>query len=209
MRNGNARNLAILLFGILILLPLSFSQQSQPQTEPAKPKKILTPEQMELQQQARERMATRQGLQAQAKQIFEAEMAREKAGDCPDARTTADFNNCFGDEGTTTEKNLTSFEEIIRKIILPEPELPAEPGAETSQPAMGIAGPSLTPQQFAAEFDRVEQSWRQYRNTACTAAFHQFNGGTGGPSFEGQCELKLARDHMRELDMIYGSDLHL
>jgi hypothetical protein len=28
-------------------------------------------------------------------------------------------------------------------------------------------------------------------------------------SFEAQCELKLTRDHMGELDLIYGDDLHL
>jgi uncharacterized protein YecT (DUF1311 family) len=209
MRNGNSHGLAVLLFGILLLLPCSFGQQSQTQAPSAKPKKVLTPEQIALQQRAKETLARRLSLQAQAKQIFDAEMDREKAGDCPDAKTTADFNNCFEDEGTTTEKNLTGFEGIIRELNAPEPPLPGRPGAETTQPVMGISGPGFTPEQFLAEFDRVEKAWREYRQTACTAAFHQFDGGTGGPSFEGQCELKLARDHMRELDMIYGNDLHL
>jgi uncharacterized protein YecT (DUF1311 family) len=65
------------------------------------------------------------------------------------------------------------------------------------------------PAQYAAEFDGLEKAWQQFRELACKAAFHQFNGGTGAPSFQIQCELKLARDHMRELDLIYGSDLHL
>jgi len=39
---------------------------------------------------------------------------------------------------------------------------------------------------------------------ACSATHHQFDGGSGGPSFEMQCRLMLARDHMRELKMIYG-----
>ena len=209
MRIGNLRSLAILLFGILLLLPFSFSQQIQSQSAPAKPKKVLTPEQIALQQQARETMARRQNLQAQAKRVFDSEMARENAGDCPNAKTTADFNICFSDEGTTTEKNLTRFEGIIRALILPEPHLPAQPDAQPGQPVKGIGGPALTPQQHAAEFEQLEQGWRKYRDTACTAAFHQFDGGTGGPSFEGQCELKLARDHMHELDLIYGGDLHL
>jgi hypothetical protein len=34
-------------------------------------------------------------------------------------------------------------------------------------------------------------------------------GGTGGPSFQLECMLNLARDHMRELNMIYGEELHL
>jgi hypothetical protein len=36
-----------------------------------------------------------------------------------------------------------------------------------------------------------------------------FDGGTGGPSFDLECRLKLTRNHMRELDLIYGEDLHL
>jgi len=199
----------MILCGSLVLPPLSFSQQSQPQPVPATPKKILTPEQKALQQRARQSMEKRQRLQAQAKQIFDAEMAREKAGDCPNAQTTADFNICFGDQGNITEQNLNSFEGIIRELNAPEPPLPSQSAAEPSQPVMGIAGPSLTPEQFLAEFNHVEEVWRRYRETACTAAFHQFNGGTGGPSFQMTCELKLSRDHMRELDMIYGSDLHL
>lgn len=209
MHKGILRQLALYVFGIMILFPLSFGQQSQPQPEIAKPKKALTPEQIARQQQARESMARRENLQGHAKQIFDAEMAREKAGDCPDAKTTYDFNICFSDEADATDKNLTAFEGIIRKLILPEPQLPAQADTEPVQPVMGIGGPALTPEQHAAEFDQVEQSWRKYRETACTAAFHQFDGGTGGPSFEGQCELKLVRDHMRELDLVYGSDLHL
>lgn len=209
MRGGNSHNLAILLFGILLLLPCSFSQQSQSQSAPARPKKVLTPGQITLQHRATETMARRQSLQAQAKQIFDAEMSREKAGDCPDAQTTAAVNNCFSEEGNTTQQNLTAFEGIIRELILPDPQLPPQPDTEPGQPVMGIGGPVLTPQQHAGKFDQVEQRWRQYRDTACTAAFHQFDGGTGGPGFEGQCGLKLARDHMHELDLIYGSDLHL
>jgi uncharacterized protein YecT (DUF1311 family) len=194
------------LFGILILSLFSFGQQGAPQPAPATPRKVLTPEQKAHPQQAMESMEKHQHQQAQAKQIFDAEMAREKAVDCPDANTAYDFNICYGKQGTTTEQNLSSFEGIIRELLAPAPEMPA---AETGEPVTGVAGPILVPHQLAAEFDHVEQSWRQYRDTACTAAFHQFGGGTGGPSFELQCELKLARDHMRELDMIYGCDLHL
>jgi uncharacterized protein YecT (DUF1311 family) len=59
------------------------------------------------------------------------------------------------------------------------------------------------------EFDALEKAWQQFRELACTAAFHQFDGGSGESSFQIECELKLTRDHMRELDLIYGSDLHL
>jgi uncharacterized protein YecT (DUF1311 family) len=147
----------------------------------------------------------RQTLQAEARQIFAAEMTREQAGDCPSAQTTVDFNTCFADRLTLAGQSLKRYEEIIRDLTDPSPRA-ENPAQENPQ---AITGSVLTPQQHLAEFDRVEQAWRQYTSTACKAAFHQFEGGSGGPSFEEQCELKLTRNHIRELDMIYGEDLHL
>jgi len=205
MNMGHKRLLAITLCGGFVLLPLAFSQQGSDGQSPAKPKKVLTPEQKVYQQQWKEYMVKHQSLQAQAKEVFDAEMAREKAGDCPEAKTTYDFNICYGKQAAITEENLKSFEGIIRELMAPQPQMPGQPVNEMHGPA----GPSPTPEQVTEEFDRVEQDWRQYRETARTAAFHQFDGGTGGPSFQMECELRLTRGHMRELDMIYGSDLHM
>ena len=200
-----SREFVLTVCFISCFLPLSRAQQTVDQPALTAPKKVLTPEQKGYQQQGREWMEGRHALQAQAKEIFEAEMAQEKAGDCPDANTTYDFNFCYGNVLTAADRHLKSFEQIIRDLQAPSPHM-----AGTSEaPANGIAGPMLTPEQLTAEFDSVEQVWRQYRAAACAAAFHQFSGGTGGPSFEAQCELKLTRAHMRELDMIYGGDLHL
>jgi uncharacterized protein YecT (DUF1311 family) len=165
-------------------------------------RKTLTPEQQEYQREWRAYMAKRPGLQAGAKRIFDAEMARENAGACPDRVTTYDINVCLGKEVTTTDANLKSYEDRIRELIASAPEMPGAP-------ASGPAGPSLTSAQLAAAFDQVRQTWEQYRETACTAAFHQFSGGTGGQSFEMECRLKLDRDHMRELSLVYGGDLRL
>lgn len=200
MSERYGRLFAVALCGGFIFLQLCIAQQS-----PARPAMVLTPEQKALQQQSKEYAAKRVKLQAQAKQVFDEEMAREKAGDCPDAQTTYDFNICFGKQAAITDQNLKSFEGIIRELNAPPPQMPG--AADTDTP--GVAGISLTPEHLLAEFDRVEQSWRQYREMACTAAFHQFGGGTGGPSFGLQCELTLARSHMRELWMIYGMDLRL
>ena len=205
MSYRNSRRLAMYLFGIMILLPLSFGQQSEPQTGTARPKKVLTPEQKVYQQQWKEYMAKRQSLQAQAKQVFESEMLREKAGDCPDANSTYEFNICYGNQVTITDQNLKSYEGIIQDLMAPMPQMPGK----SADNMPGPAGPSFTPEQILEEFDHVEEVWRQYRETACTAAYHQFNGGTGGPSFQMECQLSLARDHMRELDRVYGHDLHL
>ena len=204
MKVGRGRFLAAILCGSLVF-PLSFfGQQGMVQQDSPRPKKVLTPEQEAYQQQAREYFEKRQDMQAQAKRVFDGETARENAGDCPDAGTTYDFNVCFGKQLTVTDQNLRSFEDILRKL---QTDPPAMPGASEG-PTTGPAGPVLSQGQLVAEFDQVEKIWGKYLESACQTAFHQFAGGTGGPSFEMQCRLKLTRDHMRELDMIYGSDLH-
>jgi uncharacterized protein YecT (DUF1311 family) len=200
MRVGNGRVWAATLCATFVLAPLFLGQPG-----PASPKKSLTPEQ----EAYRQYEAKHRALQAQAKQVFDMETAHEKAGDCPDAKTDYDFNICFGKQLTITEQNLKSYEGFIRELMAPPPQMPGQPAVETNPPANGIAGPVLSPPEFEHEFERVEQSWEQYREVACAAAFHQFEGGTGGPSFQLECKLKLARDHMRELSMIYGEELHL
>jgi uncharacterized protein YecT (DUF1311 family) len=119
-----------------------------------------------------------------------------KAGDCPTAQTTVDFNDCFGKQLTLAEQSLKCYEAVIQGLDAPAPEPPDLSSQELP--------PSWTPAQELAQFHRVEQSWRQYRDLACTAAYHQFDGGSGAPSFAMECRLKLTRDHMRELAMIYG-----
>jgi len=170
--------------------------------------KTPTPEQQERQQKWRDYMAKRHELQAHAKQVFDTEMAREKAGACTNATSTYDINGCFGKELETTDTNLKSYEGIIRDLIISVPGALEGPAAAAA-PAAGAAGSSQAPAQSAAEFDHVNQAWEQYRDTACATAFHYFDGGTGGPSFEMQCRLTLDRNHMRELSLIYGGDLRL
>jgi uncharacterized protein YecT (DUF1311 family) len=191
MHAGNGHMWAVSLCASFVLAAIFPGQQG-----PASPKSGSTPER-----------EAKRSSQAQAKQVFDAEMAREKAGDCPDAKSDYDFNVCYGKALTITNQNLKSFEGFIRQLVAPPPQMGGRPAIETNQRAIGIGRPVLASQEFD-EFERVEQSWGQYREVACAAAFHQFEGGTGGPSFELECELKLARDHMRELNMIYGEALH-
>jgi uncharacterized protein YecT (DUF1311 family) len=186
---------AVVSSAILCFALYGRGQQSQPAHH-----KVLTPEQQAYQQELKLYSARQQQLQAQGKQILDAEMAREKAGDCPNASSTYDFNICYGKQLDITEANLKRFEAILHDLLAPAPQMPGEPAT----PPPGPAGPSLTSAQLTAEFESVERIWRQYRDTACTAAFHQFDGGTGGPSFDSECRLQLTRDHMRELRMIYG-----
>lgn len=142
-------------------------------------------------------------LRAQAKKAFDAEMAREKAGDCPAAKTTIEFNVCYNEAIKITDQNLKIYEEAIRGIL--ELKFPSVPGELT----YGPSGPILTPEQEAAEFDHSEQLWHAYLEAATTSARHQFGGGTGAPGFEMETHLRLVRSHMRELDNMYGNALRL
>jgi uncharacterized protein YecT (DUF1311 family) len=177
--------------------------QSHAQTAAPAPHKVLTPEQKAYQQQYQSWFARHQELQAQAKDILAKEGSSEQAGDCTSSSTTLDFKECFSNLADSAEESLKSYESIIHELLAPRPQPPG-----VSKPDHGPGGPSLTSTQLIAELDSVEESWRQYREHACTAAFHQFDGGTGGPSFQAECELRLTRNHMRELDIIYGIQLH-
>ena len=126
-------------------------------------------------------------------------------GDCLNAGSQHDFNICFGKETAVTSQNVKVYEASVRSLLaLKYPEFPGQPATNTPGPA----GPSLPAEQQATEFDKLTADWQAYLNTACGAAFHQFGGGTGGPSFEMECRLHLMRDHMRELDFIYDLRLH-
>jgi len=46
-------------------------------------------------------------------------------------------------------------------------------------------------------------AWQDYRDKACKAAFHQFDGGTGGPVSEGACSVRITKEHVRELQNDY------
>lgn len=164
-------------------------------------KKVLNPAQQEYQRKWRGYMAQRPQLQARAKKIFAAEMDREKAGECHAAVTTYDINVCLGKEVANTDQNISQYESLIRELMGSRPEMPGAPAA-------GPAGRELTSAESAAEFDRVEQAWRKYRDQACQAARDQMGGGTAAASSEMRCEIELARSHMRELDSIYWMQLN-
>lgn len=146
--------------------------------------------------------AGRGALRAKAQQVYETEMARAKAGDCRKAGTTYDFNVCFGTAVDRAEQSLNIFESAIRDLLKLQ-----DAGPVSS--ASGPAGPVLTPKQDVEEFDHLEQLWHSYLDAAGKAAFHQFDGGTGGPSFELQTRLQLIRNHLTELDNLYGMLLRL
>jgi uncharacterized protein YecT (DUF1311 family) len=180
---------------LVFLASLLFSAVAQ---QPAtKPKKVLTPEQQEYQTRMREVWVQSDALRTKAKAAFDNEMAREKAGDCPNAMSTYDINVCYSNAAWIADNNLKDFDDALRAILgLHEPKMPGQ------LPLGGtLAGP--TPEQRVAEFDKVEAQWSAYADTACTAASNQYYGGTIAPYMHISCHIRLVRNHLRELNFIY------
>ena len=144
-----------------------------------RPHKVLTPEQRAYQQSWNAWFKDHQIQQARAKQIYEAEIAQEKAGDCPAANSTREFIDCYDKVLITAESSLKDFESTLLALMAGPPALAGESEAnQAGGNASGPAGPILSPSQLSVEFDQLEKVWRGYRDAACTAAFHQFGGGT-------------------------------
>lgn len=146
----------------------------------------------------------RSQLQQQAKAAFDREMARQKAGDCPHARSTYDENLCLGKAIHTTLANYQSFSGALRSLLgQKNPMMGASLGD-----MIGPTGKPLTAEQMTKEFDQVEAGWETYRKAQCSAAYDFFKGGTIAPSMGELCELKLIRSRMADLNSIYDMALH-
>jgi uncharacterized protein YecT (DUF1311 family) len=120
------------------------------------------------------------------------EYAREKVGDCPDAKSTFAINECLSREIGTTQKN---YEDYVRAIGgLLRLDVPDGATRETSAqvPNMG------------KEFDETELAWNNYRTAQCQTASDQYFGGTMRPSAFLGCRLNVTRRHMHELESLYG-----
>ncbi|MGI4829819.1 MAG: hypothetical protein ACRYFU_16735 [Janthinobacterium lividum] len=190
---------------ILISLLISTSTVLGTQQSNTAPK-MFTPEQLAAQKRYAVYEAKRTQLRALAEDAFKAEMILEKKGDCTSAQTDYEFNVCFGRAVDVADQHMKTYEQALSQLLVLEP-----PGATLSNtPSMpGPAGPSRTPAQDLIEFQNIEELWHTYLKAAPEAAFHQFDGGTGGPSFELETHLRLVRDHLRELNDIYGMTLTL
>jgi hypothetical protein len=134
---------------------------------------------------------------------------REKAGDCPDANSTAEINICYTEPGND---HRTELEELRRNHPASDgsrmPQLPGKPDAQQVCQE-GQEGRPSRPNSTSSKFDQWSRSGG---NTATRPAQPPFTSSTGAPvdpASRWNVELKLARDHMHELDLIYGGDLHL
>jgi hypothetical protein len=147
-------------------------------------------------------LARRNELRAAAQTALNAEMAREKAGDCPDAATTRAQEECLDAEMRKTEANYAAFAGAIRAMLgLSYATTPGD------KPVSGPTGMPLTPEQRVAEFDQLEAESKRYRDAAAKAAFDQYKGGTLAPVFSIEAAQKLLRLHLQEVAFLYGEEL--
>ena len=187
----------------LALVPACATAQTQTQQD--RPRKILTPEQIAYQQQMKTFYAEMDRLRTAAKSAYTSEIAREKAGECPNAITTVDINQCLSHEDEVTEANYKAFTSVLRAMLaLPVPTMPGASG----MPAIGPSGPEATPATNAAAFDAAESAWHTYAAAECGAIDTLWRGGTIVNSMVGQCNQRLARTRLHELDTAYDMLLH-
>jgi lysophospholipase L1-like esterase len=160
--------------------------------------KVPTPEQKDFQAEMAQYLSQHEALSAKAQAALEAEMDREKKGDCPDARTTFAVEQCLSTEIEKTQANYAIFAGAIRAMLaLSVPTMPGEP------PSIGPTGASPTATEDANEFDQLEAESKQYRDHAAAAAYNQYRGGTEAPVAEAQ--QRLLRLHFQEVAFIYES----
>ncbi len=142
--------------------------------------------------------AQRQRLRDEAKTAFDREIAREKAGQCKNSRTTRDDVSCLNSETESTQGNFDLYARSLRALLALKNPGPAAP------PVSGPTGIPITPEEQLEQFEKVVTAWRDYSKTACAAAYHLYKGGTIAPVMEIDCQQRLLRSHLRELEAVYG-----
>lgn len=125
------------------------------------------------------------GFRTTVKAAYDKEMARAKAGDCPDADNTRDIVDCLGKEIETTTANYKAYTGALRSLL-------------------GI----MDAGELVKEFDVTEAAWQKYREAQRTAAYGQFKGGTAAGPNASACDLMLIRNHLREIENVYYMRLH-
>jgi uncharacterized protein YecT (DUF1311 family) len=181
----------------LVALPI-VAQTAAPTSHPHK---VLTPEQVAYQQARKNYNTQLDKLRATAIAAYSAEMAREKAPECPNANSTYDINMCLSHEIDLTDANYKAFASSLRAMLaLPEPSISGE-----STPYVGPTGPAATPATNTAAFDAAETAWDAYARAQCDVVDTYWRSGTIVNAMVGECNLRLARARMHELDFAYDN----
>jgi len=142
----------------------------------------------------------RERLQKVAKTALEGEMAREKAGDCPNANNTREMNECYGTELGTSMANYKAYVGALRAMLAQ-----SSPWGEPTE--SGPTGKPLSEAERLAKFDQMERAWSEYEAAMTNGAFGLYKGGTIVNVMGLTSQLMLVRSHMRELAAVYGEAL--
>jgi uncharacterized protein YecT (DUF1311 family) len=184
----------------ILCLSLGISTCALAQAAP-RPPKVLTPDQIAYQQALTDTRAKLDKLRAAAVTAYNAELAREKAPECPSAVTTYDINMCLSHENDLTDANYKAYTTALRAMLaMPVPKMPAAPDT----PYVGPSGPEATPATNTAAFDAAEAAWQTYAKAECGAVDTYWRGGTIVNSMVGECDLRQSRARLHELDTVYN-----
>ena len=116
---------------------------------------------------------------------LETETAREKTGDCANARDTMQSNACLTREMSVTDTNYRSYVLALGGLL----RLSAE-------------GPAAA--DVGRRFDIAEAHWEEYRKSQCETLYQYFIQGTIRGIAFGNCMQTLQRRHMRDLQSVYS-----
>jgi uncharacterized protein YecT (DUF1311 family) len=144
------------------------------------------------------------GFLDRADAVWDREMAREKSGDCPPSMSNMEYSVCMGKEVEVSKNNLREYSGMFREIFFLKP--PPIPGL--GGPISGPTGTPPTKEEMVTRFDHIEANWQKYQAAMCDLATDKTRGGTMASYVGSVCELKLIRNHMRELGGILGDAFH-
>ncbi len=125
-----------------------------------------------------------------AELAYNAEMAHQ-VGECGDAITLVDRNECLNDMRVETYKNYTQFFDALREALIQSSPNDAN----------------------ALALDGTEVVWEKYRVTACDAMVRVYDLGTikhpgsSEPNSQTRCLIQLTRGRMRDLKELYEPTL--
>lgn len=171
-----------------------------PTPAPASTRKVATPEQKVFQSEMSQYRSQREAWRLKARAALNAEMDREKRGDCRAAQSTVAVEQCLSTEIKSTQENYTVFAKAIRAMLAL-----SVPTMSGQSPSSGPTGTPATPNDNVTEFDKLEAESKQYREHATTAAYNQYKGGTAAPVAEAEAEQRLLRLHLQEIAFLYDA----
>ncbi len=105
---------------------------------------------------------------------------------CAKESTTLGWDQCLGNEVKFTETHMNAFLAAVRGILAGEDGLP--PGAEAA--GKGKESELL---------NNADRAWREYKKNLCGLAFAGFDGGSGAPSAELECEYRADRQYVQQV----------